>query len=124
MALSTAVSAEAWPLGPWELFSRTRGPVQVSYIAKFVAEDRERRIDFGALSAPNRGAHAILGGFTRLDPADQQAVCHSWAAALADAGEAPERIRIYRLERRLKLNGGPPAAREELAHECEVGTSR
>lgn len=123
MALSTALSVEAWPLGPWELFSRSRKPVQVSYIAKYVAADEERRVDFGSLPPHYSGAHAVLGGFMGLPVSEKKAVCDSWAAALRDSGDAPERIRVYRLERTLRLDGRPPSREEELVHECSLGPS-
>lgn len=107
MALSTAASTELWPFGPWELFSRTRQPVQRSVIAKSVVDGEERQINFGALPMHYGGAHQLLGGFMRLPPAEQDAVCAAWTQALSDAGRPPDVIRIYRLERSLRLDGRP-----------------
>ena len=123
MAVSTALSVEVWPFGPWELFSRTRKPLQVSYIAKYVSDGIERPIEFGSLPAPYRGAHAILGGFTQLGSDEKQAVCESWAAGLAESGDVADQVRVYRLERRLRLDGRPPTRNEELVHDCEAGAS-
>lgn len=123
MGLSTLASAEAWPLGPWELFSRTRGPVQRSVIAKSVEDGHETQISFGSLPYHYSGAHAVLGGFMKLPSSEKQEVCEAWATALERAGEEPESIRIYRLERRLRLDGRPPERREELAHECLLDTA-
>lgn len=119
MGLSTALSAEAWPLGPWELFSRSRKPVQTSYIAKFVEGGRETQVDFGSLPYAFSGANAVLGGFLDLPGPDQEAVCEAWATALEEIGEEPEQIRIYRVERRLNLRGRPPERQEHRVHECE-----
>src|SRR5687768_13234480 len=93
MGISTVASVEAWPLGPWELFSRTRQPAQTSYIAKAVADGRETTIDFGELPYGYSGAHAILGGFLRLSPERRAAVCEAWAGALDRAGRPPDQIR-------------------------------
>lgn len=120
MAWSTRTSAEAWPLGPWELFSRVRLPVQVSYVAKSVDSEVEEQIDFGGLPPQFAGAHALLGEFTRLSPVEQEALCSTWAAALRQSGGDPEEIRVYRLERRLRLDGGPPRRREQMVHECRI----
>lgn len=120
MGLSTAASAELWPFGPWELFSRTRQPVQRSVIAKSVVDGEERQINFGALPTHYSGAHQVLGGFMRLAPTRQEAVCAAWGRALSETGTSPEAIRIYRLERRLNLAGRPPSRTEELLHECEL----
>lgn len=123
MAVSTAASVETWPLGPWELFSRTRGPVQVSYIAKSVDGDTERQIDFSLLSAEYAGAHQILGGFTQLPADEKDAICRAWDAGLREAGEPGTGIRIYRLVRRLRLDGRPPSRHEIFVHECWLGGS-
>ena len=120
MALSTASSVEVWPVGPWELFSGLRRPVQRSVIAKSVVDAQERQIDFGALPRPYAGAHQLLGSFMRLPPAQQDAVCAAWAEGLSDIGTPPDAIRIYRLERRLDVDGGPPARSERLLHECDL----
>ena len=118
MGLSTAASFELWPFGPWELFSRIRHPVQRSVIAKSVVDGEERQINFGALPKHYSGAHQILGGFIKLSTKEKAAVCAVWAKALSEAGDPSDLIRIYRLERRLRLDGEPPARNEQLLHEC------
>ena len=99
--------------------SRSRKPVQTSFIAKSVLSDGvERQIDFGSLPYQYGGAHAVLGRFMHLSGGEQNAVCEAWSTALERAGKTPDQILIYRLERRLTLDGRPPQRREELVHRC------
>ena len=113
---------EWWPLTGFRLFSHVRTAHRIQWTLDTVASGGvESPLWLGDVPRAYQGFHLIMPGFSRLQPAVQQATCAAWLAEARRVRTSVSEIRIYRVEWQSWPRAGERPARppsKKLVYAC------
>lgn len=105
MLVCGIAQVEWWPLTGWKLFSTRR--TGVSHAWEVVGADtvgREARLPLAELGRPYVAAVRLLDHWPDLDATERLDACEAWRHAAAANDPAVAEVRLYRVERRRRLD--------------------